>query len=121
MMLSMTNYKFGDVVLVPFPFTDGIGIKKRPAVIVSPLAYQQSRSDSVLLAITSRLRSPLAYGEGLIVDWKAAGLLKPSLFKPLLFTLEQSRILYQLGTLSADDRCILQLVLSQTVQGDKQP
>ena len=28
-------YAFGDVVLVPFPFTDQTGIKKRPAVVVS--------------------------------------------------------------------------------------
>ena len=27
-------YAFGDVVLVPFPFTDQTGIKKRPAVVV---------------------------------------------------------------------------------------
>ena len=30
-----TGYSFGDVVLVPFPFTDQSGSKKRPAVIVS--------------------------------------------------------------------------------------
>ncbi|MEH2305953.1 hypothetical protein [Nostoc sp.] len=31
----MTNYEFGDVVLVPFPFTDQTTTKKRPAVVVS--------------------------------------------------------------------------------------
>lgn len=35
MMQSMARYKFGDVVLVPFPFTDQRVIKKRPAVIIS--------------------------------------------------------------------------------------
>lgn len=29
------DHAFGDVVLVPFPFTDQSGTKKRPAVIVS--------------------------------------------------------------------------------------
>ncbi|WP_284681990.1 hypothetical protein [Adonisia turfae] len=28
------TYKFGDVVLVPFPFTNQVTSKKRPAVIV---------------------------------------------------------------------------------------
>jgi hypothetical protein len=31
----MTSYKFADVVLVPFPFTDQTTSKKRPAVVVS--------------------------------------------------------------------------------------
>jgi mRNA interferase MazF len=36
----MISYDFGDIVLVPFPFTDQSGIKKRPAVIVSSAAYK---------------------------------------------------------------------------------
>jgi hypothetical protein len=31
-------YSFGDVVSVPFPFTDQSGVKNRPAVIVVPAA-----------------------------------------------------------------------------------
>ena len=34
-MPPTTGYSFGDVVLVPFPFTDQSGVKKRPAVVVS--------------------------------------------------------------------------------------
>ena len=112
----MTSYRFGDVVLVPFPFSDGVGIKKRPAVVVSPLAYQQARPDAILMAITSRLRDPLGYGEALIDDWQAAGLLKPSLLKPLLFTLEQSGIVRRLGTLTEADRHRLDFTLRQIIQ-----
>jgi mRNA interferase MazF len=50
----MTDFKFGDVVLVPFPFSDQISTKKRPAVIVSSPAYHQSRPDLILMAITSQ-------------------------------------------------------------------
>ena len=35
----MTAYKRGDVVLVPFPFSDQTSNKKRPAVIVSDHLY----------------------------------------------------------------------------------
>ena len=35
----MPAYGFGGVILVPFPFTDQTGTKKRPAVIVSNAAY----------------------------------------------------------------------------------
>lgn len=34
----MTDYEFGDVVLIPFPFTDQTTAKKRPAVVVSATA-----------------------------------------------------------------------------------
>lgn len=45
----------GDVVLVPFPFTDQSGMKKRPAVVVSTAGYNVSRRDIVIMAITSQM------------------------------------------------------------------
>ena len=43
----MTSYNFGDVVLVPFPFTDQTTNKKRPAVVISSdVYYRISRSHS---------------------------------------------------------------------------
>jgi mRNA interferase MazF len=33
-MTNASGFDFGDVVLVPFPFTDQSGTKKRPAVVV---------------------------------------------------------------------------------------
>lgn len=43
----------GDIVLVPFPFTDLSGQKRRPALILSPESFDPE--DLVLCAITSRL------------------------------------------------------------------
>jgi hypothetical protein len=51
-------YTFGDVVLVPFPFTDQSGGKKRPAVVVSSADYNSNRRDLVIMAITSKVRTP---------------------------------------------------------------
>jgi mRNA interferase MazF len=48
-------FEFGDVVLVPFPFTNQIESKKRPAVIVSSHAYNSVKPDVVVMAITSQL------------------------------------------------------------------
>jgi len=47
-MPSMTNYNFGDVVLVPFPFTDQTDTKKRPAIVVSSQEYNDRLRDPIL-------------------------------------------------------------------------
>jgi putative transposase len=47
-MPNTIAYSFGDVVLVPFPFTDQTASKKRPAVVVSGDAYHQRRPDVIV-------------------------------------------------------------------------
>ena len=84
------SYSFGDVVLVGFPFTNLQAAKRRPAVIIHSPAYQD-RPDVILMAVTSQVRQPPATGEVSLQDWQAAGLAKPSVFKPLIATLEMRR------------------------------
>ena len=103
-MPNTTAYSFGDVVLVPFPFTDQTASKKRPAVIVSADAYHQRRPDVIVMAVTSQILRPTgALGELLISDWQGAGLPKASLIKPVLATIEQRLILRKLGALQGDE------------------
>ena len=72
-MTSTTTCNLGDVVLVPFPFTDQRATKKRPAVVVSSEAYNARGRDVILVAVTSRLLRPAdAVGEFLLTDWQAA-------------------------------------------------
>ena len=99
----MTNFKFGDVVLVPFPFTNQAGSKKRPAVIVSSTAYNLTRQDIVLMAITSQIRTSFKSDEIEIIEWKKTGLLKPSVIKPVFTTVVKSLIIRQLGSLKDND------------------
>ncbi len=112
----MMTYKFGDVVLVPFPFSNLNQEKKRPAVVVSSDAYQKHRQDCVLLAITSQMRGTLGFAEAYVNAWQEGGLLKPSVFKPLIFSLEQVRILRKLGTLTHEDQQVLHRVLQQIIE-----
>jgi mRNA interferase MazF len=106
-------FEFGDVVLVPFPFTSQAASKQRPAVIVSSLAYNRAKPDIVLMAVTSQFRPSPALGEVWLRDWQAAGLLKPSAIKPVFATLEQTLIIRQLGTLAAADQAALKNAISQ--------
>ena len=54
-MPSTTRYKRGDIVLVPFPFTDLSSSKRRPALVISPDIFNDQMQDLVVAAITSQL------------------------------------------------------------------
>ena len=94
----MTAYKQGDVLLVPYPFTDQSGSKRRPSVVVSGDAYNQTHSDVILAPITSQIMRTL--DEVSLVDWQAAGLLKPSVVKPILSSFDVRLVRRKLGALS---------------------
>lgn len=86
----------GDVVVLPFPFSDLSSSKKRPALIVANLEGE----DIILCQITSKMREdnysiPLAE-----TDFKHGGLKLDSLIKPQrIFTAAKSIILYKIGSL----------------------
>ena len=113
-MPTTTGSRFGDIVLVPFPFTDQTGIKKRPAVVVSSDAYHQKRIDVVVMALSSRVLRPAdAVGEVLTAEWQEAGLPKPSVIKPVFATIERGLILKKVGELQEQDRQALRSALPQ--------
>ena len=100
----MTSYKFADVVLVPFPFTDQTTSKKRPAVVVSSDGYNRQHYDIIIMAITSQIQVVLVLGEVIINEWREAGLIKPSIIKPILATVEKVLVIRKLGELKEVDR-----------------
>lgn len=100
----MTRFEFGDIVLVPFPFTDQSATKKRPAVVVSSQAYNAERADLIILAVTSQIRPSNNFGEVVVNQWQQAGLLKPSAIKPVITTIEKSLVIKPMGRLAPQDR-----------------
>jgi mRNA interferase MazF len=110
-MLTMTTFKFGDVVLVPFPFTNQTSAKKRPAVVVSSEVYHQTHPDVIVMAITSQIQRALLADNVMVTDWQGAGLLKPSVIKPIISTIEKGLVLKKLGSLQDSDLQGLQEVL----------
>ena len=108
-------YELGDVVLVPFPFTDQTASKKRPAVVVSSRAYNLAKPDVVVMAITSQLRPSVSLGEVFVAGWQNSGLLKPSVIKPVFATVEHRLVIKRLGALNAEDRAALKRAIAETI------
>ncbi len=89
----------GDVVVVPFPFSDLSATKKRPALVVATL----TGNDVILCQITSQAMTD-AYAVSIVDgDFSNGSLRQVSNVRPnRLFTAEAGIILYRVGTVSAD-------------------
>ena len=92
----MAEFVKGDIVVVPFPFSDLSQAKKRPALVISVL----EGDDVILCQITSQsVRDDYAI---LIndIDFNEGSLRNPSNVRPnRLFTSDRNIILYKLGKL----------------------
>ncbi|NOT01108.1 MAG: type II toxin-antitoxin system PemK/MazF family toxin [Phycisphaerales bacterium] len=88
----------GDVVVVPFPFSELTDAKRRPALVVASLPGD----DRILCQITSRpIRDSLAVSLE-DDDFREGGLRQSSNIRPnRLFTADRRLILYRIGRLSA--------------------
>ena len=111
----MTDYEFGDVVVVPFPFSDLGTTKRRPAVVASSAAYNRIRPDLIILAITTHWGPSQSTLEVPIIHWNEAGLLKRSLFKPVLTTITKSLVARKLGRLAEADQQALRKLLNDVL------
>ena len=92
----MARFVKGDVVIVPFPFSDLTQAKRRPALVVAGV----QGDDLILCQITSQLiRDQYAITlEG--ADFESGSLQQSSNVRPnRLFTAEQQIVLYQVGRL----------------------
>ncbi len=96
----MGRFVKGDVVVVPFPFTDLAQAKRRPALVVAEL----EGDDRILCQITSRhFRDRYAVGIN-DADFEEGSLKKDSNIRPnRLFTADGRIILYRAGRLK-DER-----------------
>ena len=99
----MTSYKIGDIILVPYPFEERAGGRRRPALVVSPPEYNEATGELVVAQITSRLSAQPRPGDYEIQDWKQANLPSPAMVRSRLATLQSVLVLRQLGELTARD------------------
>ena len=110
----MTAYDRGDVVLVNFVFSDESGKKLRPAVVISSAAYNRSRQEIIVAAITSNIRRRL-FGDHPIADWKGAGLLFPSMATGIFRTIKQTMVDRKIGTMPRPEMAAINAKLRQSL------
>ncbi|WP_418887035.1 type II toxin-antitoxin system PemK/MazF family toxin [Gloeobacter morelensis] len=108
----------GDVVLVPFPFTDLTQTKIRPAVV---LWSSPSNMDTLLCFVTSQLSVPALPSDVLIEEtepeFASTGLRVSSRIRTLrMMSLDRGLVLRRLGTLGPQTLQQVNIVLKQALQ-----
>ncbi len=100
----------GDIVVVPFPFSDLSANKKRPALVLANL----TGDDIILCQITSQAKSDLYSVPLSPKDVDNGNLKVDSFIRPnRIFTSHKNLILYKLGSI---DNTIFQNVVSELLQ-----
>jgi mRNA interferase MazF len=96
--LPLQDYRFGDVVLVSFPFTNLTQAKRRPALVL----LDMGDPDVVVARITSKLHE--TQFDALLQDWQQAGLMLPSVVRiHKIVTLDKQLVERKLGVLTPGD------------------
>ena len=102
-----------DIVVVPFPFAERRGAKRRPALLVSSAHFNRVHRQSVLAMITT---SPTEWPSDVVIrGWGDAGLNVPCKVRFKLFTLDHALILRRLGGLDGRDRQAVGNALSRLI------
>ena len=93
------TYEPYSLVIVPFPFTDKVQTKKRPALVLSSIDHQSDTDHITLMMITSAKHSSWK-NDYQIEDIEISGLSSPSIIRQKIFTIDSRLIIEKLGKLS---------------------
>ena len=106
----MERFVFGDIVLLRFPFTDGISYKKRPALIVNDF----DDGDIIVCRITSQIYE--TKNDYYLVNWSDSGLKLPSVVRVhKIATLDKSLVETKMGKLDdLSKKSITQIIKNLT-------
>jgi mRNA interferase MazF len=98
------SYRPFDVVVAPFPYSDRLAEKRRPALIVSTEALEETLGRVWVVMITSAV-DRVGLGDWTIADLEGAGLPAPSIVRASkIATLDANRLIRRAGRLSPDDQ-----------------
>ncbi len=102
-MKSGIRFNQGDILIVPFPFSNLSGIRQRPVLVLSKTNYLRECKDVVTCGITSNLKdskySLLINNSNLI---EGSITIKSRIKVDKLFTLEQSIVIKKIGRIKKE-------------------
>jgi len=95
----MERFVKGDIVVLPFPYTDFSSVKKRPAVVIATLKGQ----NVILAQITTNQRNDEDLVSLAKKDFASGSLSSDSfIMASLIFTADNSRIEYKAGKIKPE-------------------
>lgn len=104
----MKSLKFGEIVLLKFPFTDGKRFRKRPALVINDFGD----GDIIVCRITSRIYE--TKNDVFIEEWKDFGLKLPSVIRVhKLATLEKNMVDLIIGEIDTPLKNQIEIILSE--------
>jgi mRNA interferase MazF len=99
----MMAFAQGDILVLPFPYSDRLAEKRRPAVVISKPALERAHGLVWVAMITSQRGSARA-DDVPIGDLSRSGLPAASVVRPVkLATVEPSRVVRVAGSLTKGD------------------
>ena len=103
---SPGSFPPGSVVVVPFPYSDRLAEKRRPALVVS--GPDVEKAGFVWISMITSARNPAMRGDLPISDLGSAGLGVASKVRPLkLACIEPSRVLRRIGAVDSAEADIV--------------
>ncbi len=93
----------GDVVVVPFPFSDLPVARPRPALVLSP-AGANARAGTTVLAMITAAANSRRPNDVELTDLQTAGLRAPSVVRMKLFSLDNRLLARRVGVIGTSDR-----------------
>jgi len=100
-MKSGMMYKQGEVVIVPFPFSDLSGTKRRPVLILSTEDYNSKTEDIIICGVTSNLKNSdysVLFDNDNLVQGNIPARSRIKVDK--LFTIEKSKVVKKVAVVS---------------------
>ena len=91
------------------------GARSGRAVVVSVEKYHRGGSKLIVAGLTSNVTSQSRFGDVPIQHWQTAGLVKPSIFRGVVTTVDELDIVRPMGVLERSDFEMLEASIAEVL------